>query len=402
MTVISVMVDSFKLLCWTIPLLSYTVVRLLCFVISLSPGFVRFACYYFTTPNRKCVRYGKESCRQTLDVYSSSSSSSSLVTKMKSPNNDIHAAVVTKPVVVFYTGGAWMIGYKMWGALLARALNAAGIVVVIPDLRNWPWGTMSLMLEDVEQSLLWTVENILEFGGGDPNNVVIVGQSAGGHLVCSLLLSRIIQNKKLYATITNSSNNNNKRDNFFHNDDALSLVMKNNIMGFISLSAPYTFRAMKSTLQNHGLDENFIHRRLCGDKVKEGQNNFEPYRLLLNCPSDILTTEDLPFPIQISHGTMDQTVPYHSAVEFYKELKRVVKPKNGRVAFVSYRGWTHTDAILERPMIAHHLFHKEIFDSVKDWTTTNFDGIWPKDDPAICRGLCPRLLVKLGRFVNPF
>ena len=29
-----------------------------------------------------------------------------------------------------------MIGYKMWGALLARALMVVGIVVVIPDIQS--------------------------------------------------------------------------------------------------------------------------------------------------------------------------------------------------------------------------------------------------------------------------
>ena len=43
-----------------------------------------------------------------------------------------------RPVVLYVTGGAWIIGYKAWGALLARALARAGVITVSPDYRNWP------------------------------------------------------------------------------------------------------------------------------------------------------------------------------------------------------------------------------------------------------------------------
>ena len=42
------------------------------------------------------------------------------------------------PVVVFVTGGAWIIGYKAWGALLARRLSQRGIMVACLDYRNFP------------------------------------------------------------------------------------------------------------------------------------------------------------------------------------------------------------------------------------------------------------------------
>ena len=42
------------------------------------------------------------------------------------------------PVVVFVTGGAWTIGYKAWGALLARRLSQRGLLVFCLDYRNFP------------------------------------------------------------------------------------------------------------------------------------------------------------------------------------------------------------------------------------------------------------------------
>lgn len=35
-------------------------------------------------------------------------------------------------------GGAWTIGYKAWGALLARRLSRHGVVVACLDYRNFP------------------------------------------------------------------------------------------------------------------------------------------------------------------------------------------------------------------------------------------------------------------------
>jgi prenylcysteine alpha-carboxyl methylesterase len=42
------------------------------------------------------------------------------------------------PVLVFITGGAYIIGYKAWGALLARRLSEMGVLVVCLDYRNFP------------------------------------------------------------------------------------------------------------------------------------------------------------------------------------------------------------------------------------------------------------------------
>lgn len=42
------------------------------------------------------------------------------------------------PVLVFITGGAYIIGYKAWGALLARRLSRMGVLVVCLDYRNFP------------------------------------------------------------------------------------------------------------------------------------------------------------------------------------------------------------------------------------------------------------------------
>ena len=117
-------------------------------------------------------RYGPSS-RNLLDVYPVVGSSA------RSPT--------PRPVVVFLTGGAWIIGYKMWGALMGRALTPNGVLLVIPDYRNFPQTDARGMMSDVDMALSWVRENIGAYGG-DPDNIVLVGQSAGAHLGSLVLL----------------------------------------------------------------------------------------------------------------------------------------------------------------------------------------------------------------------
>ena len=154
------MVSATRIICKTIPLSFLICVRLFLFVLCLSPGFFRFAYYYFVSSDCVSVQYGNDSIRQRVDVYRSIEAS--------------EEECRPKPVVVFATGGAWMIGYKMWGTLLARALTAAGIVVVIPDMRNYPVASIPSMVEDIDLAIDWTIKNVSNFGG-DPSNIVVVG-----------------------------------------------------------------------------------------------------------------------------------------------------------------------------------------------------------------------------------
>ena len=86
-----------------------------------------------------------------------------------------------KPVVIFVTGGAWIIGFRMWGTLLARALVPFGILVIIPDYRNFPRVNIDGMVQDVDMSIEWAFDNVQKYGG-DSKKIVLVGQSAGAHI----------------------------------------------------------------------------------------------------------------------------------------------------------------------------------------------------------------------------
>lgn len=83
-----------------------------------------------------------------------------------------------RPVIVFITGGMWIIGYKAWGALLAQSLMKQGFIVASLDYRNFPQGTVGDMVQDVGVGIGWVVKRAAALGG-DPQRVVVIGQSAG-------------------------------------------------------------------------------------------------------------------------------------------------------------------------------------------------------------------------------
>ncbi|CAI5533107.1 unnamed protein product, partial [Closterium sp. Naga37s-1] len=137
---------------------------LMIYSLLLMPGFLQVMWYYFFSPNvRRSIPYGRLP-RNSLDIF---------VPASPSPR--------PRPVVIFITGGAWIIGYKAWGTLLAQALEERGVIVASIDYRNFPQATVSGMLDDVTRGIGWVLQNIHRYGG-DPSRVHLAGQSAGAHL----------------------------------------------------------------------------------------------------------------------------------------------------------------------------------------------------------------------------
>jgi acetyl esterase/lipase len=81
----------------------------------------------------------------------------------------------------------WTIGYKAWGMIMGRRLADHGCVGVCVDYRNYPQTNIVGMLEDHRDALIWIHTHINQYGG-DPDNIWVVGQSAGAHLSALLML----------------------------------------------------------------------------------------------------------------------------------------------------------------------------------------------------------------------
>ncbi|KAG6396174.1 hypothetical protein SASPL_142316 [Salvia splendens] len=132
--------------------------------------------YYFSSQVRRSIVYGDQP-RNRLDLYL--------------PRNSDGL----KPVVIFVTGGAWIIGYKAWGALLGMQLAERDIIVACLDYRNFPQGTISDMVSDVCHGIAVICNNIAELGG-DPNKIYVMGQSAGAHISSCALLQQAVKESK--------------------------------------------------------------------------------------------------------------------------------------------------------------------------------------------------------------
>jgi acetyl esterase/lipase len=92
------------------------------------------------------------------------------------------------PVVVLVHGGAWRIGDNRYCGLYSSVgefLAHQGIVAVLPDYRQAPGAKHPKHIQDVARAFAWTREHIGDYGGR-PDQIVLVGHSAGGHLVSLL------------------------------------------------------------------------------------------------------------------------------------------------------------------------------------------------------------------------
>nr|VDD47541.1 unnamed protein product [Brassica oleracea] len=195
------------------------------------PGFLQVAYHYFFSPQvRRSIVYGDQP-RNRLDLYIPPPTSAGL-----------------KPVVVFVTGGAWIIGYKAWGSLLGLQLAERDIIVACLDYRNFPQGTISDMVRDVSQGISFVCNNISAFGG-DPNRIYLMGQSAGAHISSCALIEQAIKESKGERISWSASQ----------------------IKAYFGLSGGYNLFNMVEHFHNRGLYRSIFL------SIMEGEESFEQY-----------------------------------------------------------------------------------------------------------------------------
>ncbi|MCZ2846048.1 MAG: alpha/beta hydrolase [Candidatus Bathyarchaeota archaeon] len=91
------------------------------------------------------------------------------------------------PVLVFVHGGYWIQGDKGNLDDKAKAFTKAGWFLVNINYRLSPEVMHPVHAQDVAKAITWIYENI-SYYGGNPQNIFLLGHSAGGHLTALIAL----------------------------------------------------------------------------------------------------------------------------------------------------------------------------------------------------------------------
>ena len=95
----------------------------------------------------------------------------------------------TRPVVVFYHGGGFVLDNAAGSEASARAIaGASGAIVVTPDYRLAPEHKFPASQEDSLAAYGWVLENAASFGG-DPARIALAGEGAGALLAADAAIA---------------------------------------------------------------------------------------------------------------------------------------------------------------------------------------------------------------------
>jgi acetyl esterase len=129
----------------------------------------------------------KESFTKTSDIVWASPKGFDLTMDIYTPTS----GKVSYPVIIMFHGGGWLINTKsiMNDASVYLASKSEYIVCnvnyrLLGNQNNTV--TLNQIVEDAFGAVLWVKENITKYKG-DPNKIIVTGDSAGGHLAMMVL-----------------------------------------------------------------------------------------------------------------------------------------------------------------------------------------------------------------------
>ena len=349
-------------------------IRLILFVVLLLPNFLKATLWYFTSNLVSTHIYGKLR-RQNLDIYDYTISP-------KSENNN-SIEIKKKPVIIFISGGAWIIGYKAWSALISYYYCKLGFIVVCPDYRNFPQCDVVGMLDDLNLSIDWVVNNISRYNG-DPNRMILMGQSAGAHLISLIFISAIVRSRK------------EKTEKLFPIQN-IQWTFKN-IRGVVGISGAYDLVSLAPLLELKGLNISLI-KSLFHVNFQE----FSPLHVIRS----LKQYKDLKLPVTflLLHGTNDCTVPHQQSENLKKAILETFGP-DSPVKLQLMKGLSHTDAIIEFPFSNNHPLLDYCNDTLEDMiNSVDFPDQFrirklSLDDTLT--NLVPIPVIHFARYLNPF
>jgi acetyl esterase/lipase len=198
-----------------------------------------------------------------------------------------------KPVLVFFYGGGWANGDRDHYGFAARAYANRGFIVVLPDYRKVPNVHFPVFNQDAATAVRWVHDNIARYGG-DPDQIVLAGHSAGAYIAMMLTLDR----SYLMA----------------------AGVKPSIIRGTVGLSGPYDFYPYDS---------------------RRSINAMNHWPRPLETQPIAFARKDTP-PIMIITGTADDTVKPRNAILLSRKLHELGAP----VTFQAYNDLNHEDVVM--------------------------------------------------------
>jgi prenylcysteine alpha-carboxyl methylesterase len=310
--------------------------------------------YIFCENIIRGIRYGPNQ-RNLLDIYLPT-----LPKNTKFPNPQSSKT----PVAVLVWGGAWIIGYKAWPFIIAQELARNGILCVSIDYRNFPQGNVVDMVEDVNNAMNWVFDNIDSFGG-DPDNITLMGQSAGAHLTTLSLLHQANDEKEF------------------------GVWDCSRLKHYVGISGAYDLVALKPILDKHGLEESLFRELMNQDLI----SNSPLFYIRGNHKT--IDPSKLP-PITLIHGTGDKTISSAFTRVFAEELIHY----NVMVDTHIFPGKSHTDFFLEDPIEGiGEPFVQYLYSIIFQ---TPYSKIQNGKHRLTQEGYAPSFIVKLARMANPF
>ena len=229
---------------------------------------------------RNIVYHSDESVTLRLDVFRR--------------RGEDHGAHSKKPVLLFVHGGGWMIGNKEYQGLpLLNRFAARGWVAFSINYRLSPRATFPAHVIDVKRAIAWLRAHAAEYGG-DPDCIVIAGNSAGGHLAS---LAALTPNKREWQP-------------GFETVDT-------SVTACLSFYGVYDFTDRHGHWPNRGLN-GLLERYIMKAKRKDAPERFAEASPIHWLSRE--TTCKAP-PFLVVHGTADSIVPVAEARRFTAALK---------------------------------------------------------------------------------
>ena len=258
------------------------------------------ACCWRRRLPRRCRPPADEPTVKTYTYKSLGGQGSGLEADVHQPPGD-----ALRPVIVFIHGGALMMGDRKMtprpGSLLA-ALLGAGYVVVSIDYRLAPQVKLPAIIEDLRDACNWVRQSGPSLFHIDPDQLFVMGQSAGGYL--TQMAGFVVQPRPRalvsfwgYGDIAGEWYS--RPDPFYCQQP---LVTKEE-----------ADRPGSGKLYLYCRQQGLWPKVLTGHDPETEPRAFDPF-----CPVRNVT-KDYP-PTLLIHGTKDTDVPYALSVQMDKEL----------------------------------------------------------------------------------